>query len=520
MIAMLSLWIKRRSVSVVGLDSYGNGVLLDPEQWCLKAHGSGLHQSVCYLEWQPLVAGNRSISISIDGIEVGNGPLQVTVQPGPLVSVKPVSHMPSADNQIVCYPTQQLKVCFKGFDEFENTVPIDSMQWYMESLDILGKVQLPDSFAVKVVSAPLDPTNCRVSLDKPIFATTHSKLTVQVALLDCMSKPYCYTKLERSLIKMKVNDNTECSVEIEYNGQLVGCPICEDVVYIHPYRKGEYLYADSSLPLACKKIPRWKLTGDDGVNVDNINRVLDTTFPELNERIDYNDIQRDDQDSVVRFHLLKFEDGVAVLSKTFELVSLLVESIHYRDQANKFNESREEWKAKAMDAYNSTMHDETRECRACKEKYGELMDECHRKSSDAIFHFYNYGRSDSEIDLHGQLVANEDELRAYGNRLLRKKDKTEVERIIEKERNEMDEAIRRLGNINVGETRESRGWLEIIVGAGHHSRDQRQKVRPKVEQFLNERNIPFIESNKGALLITYREYNGREPCYATFYFAK
>ncbi|KAK3737871.1 hypothetical protein QZH41_006349, partial [Actinostola sp. cb2023] len=285
--------------------------------------------------------------------------------------------------------------------------------------------------------------------------------------------------------------------------------------------KGEYLYPDSSLQLACKKIPHWKLTGDDGVNVDNINRVLDTTFPELNERIDYNDIQRDDQDSVVRFQLLKFKIvGVTpytVIIKFSELVSLLVESIHYRDQANKFNESREEWKAKAMDAYNSTMHDEARECSSIKEKYAKLMNECHRKASDAIFHFYNYGRSESEIDLHGQLVANEGELREYRNQLLRKKDKTEVKRIIEKERNEMDEAIRRLGNINVGETREGRDWLEIIVGAGHHSRDQRQKVRPKVEQFLNERNIRFIESNKGALLITYREYNGREPCYATFY---
>ena len=69
-------------------------------------------------------------------------------------------------------------------------------------------------------------------------------------------------------------------------------------------------------------------------------------------------------------------------------------------------------------------------------------------------------------------------------------------------------------------TKEGEPWLEIIVGSGHHSRE-RQKIRPKVEQYLTrERKLRFSPVNKGALVVTFKEYEGSEPCFGEYYCSK
>ena len=75
----------------------------------------------------------------------------------------------------------------------------------------------------------------------------------------------------------------------------------------------------------------------------------------------------------------------------------------------------------------------------------------------------------------------------------------------------------RLDNYDVKKAKEDgEPWLEIIVGSGHHSK-VRQQIRPKVEDFLKKREIEFSPVNKGALVVTFQEYSGSQPCFGEYY---
>ena len=63
-------------------------------------------------------------------------------------------------------------------------------------------------------------------------------------------------------------------------------------------------------------------------------------------------------------------------------------------------------------------------------------------------------------------------------------------------------------------------WLEIIVGSGHHSK-VRQQIRPKVEEYLEiERMLEFYPVNKGALVVRFEHYTGKQPCFGEYYCPK
>ena len=102
----------------------------------------------------------------------------------------------------------------------------------------------------------------------------------------------------------------------------------------------------------------------------------------------------------------------------------------------------------------------------------------------------------------------------------------EVDGIIKKFRNEGDEAIRKLKEtfetFNLDEAiKNNTPWLEIIVGAGHHSRvKNEQNIRPKVEKLLKERNLKFDAVNKGSLVVTFQSYRGPQPCFGEYYCEK
>lgn len=213
--------------------------------------------------------------------------------------------------------------------------------------------------------------------------------------------------------------------------------------------------------------------------------------------------------------------------KVHGLLASLFGGDHFRCLASEFDDRREEWKKRATLKYNEGDRALAKKCSNIKEKYGKLMDECNRKACDAIFSFYNEGRHQSEIDLHELYVGDDKKLQDYRSQLLGKNSETEVTQIIDQTREENDEAIRKLRERLETLDREpsnndGKPWLEVIVGAGHHSRDNRQKIRPKVETFLREREgLPaFQELNKGALLITFQEYSGKEPCFGYYYCKK
>ena len=98
--------------------------------------------------------------------------------------------------------------------------------------------------------------------------------------------------------------------------------------------------------------------------------------------------------------------------------------------------------------------------------------------------------------------------------------------IIDEWRSESDEAIRFLKTTldkfdHKKAVKNNTPWLEIIVGAGRHSRvKNEQNIRPKVEKLLKERNLEFAAVNKGSLVVTFQSYRGPQPCFGEYYCEK
>ena len=121
---------------------------------------------------------------------------------------------------------------------------------------------------------------------------------------------------------------------------------------------------------------------------------------------------------------------------------------------------------------------------------------------------------------------NQKKLKMLEKNLLRRVERSkEVDNIIEKFRSESDEAIRKLEktleNYDIGKAvTNNTPWLEIIVGAGHHSKKKEQNIRPKVEKLLKERDLKFAPVNKGSLVVTFLKYSGPEPCFGQYYCEK
>ena len=135
--------------------------------------------------------------------------------------------------------------------------------------------------------------------------------------------------------------------------------------------------------------------------------------------------------------------------------------------------------------------------------------------------------SEHEVDEYiesGEVHRTNGKLKALRDDLLRRcKRSKEVDEIIKKWRAESDEAIRKLKEtlekFDLEEAVENNSpWIEIIVGAGHHSRKkEKQNIRPKVEKFLKERGNKSTPVNKGSLVVTFIEYSGSEPCFGEYY---
>ena len=120
---------------------------------------------------------------------------------------------------------------------------------------------------------------------------------------------------------------------------------------------------------------------------------------------------------------------------------------------------------------------------------------------------------------HSECFQNESESSGRNDRV------NDVDAIIRRCRSESDEAIRKLkeklDKFNLQDAiKNNTPWLEIIVGAGRHSRKNEQNIRPKVEKLLKGRNLKFAAVNKGSLVVTFQTYSGPEPCFGEYYCKK
>jgi hypothetical protein len=164
-------------------------------------------------------------------------------------------------------------------------------------------------------------------------------------------------------------------------------------------------------------------------------------------------------------------------------------------------------------------------CKGIKTKYADLMQDYNKKACEEIFAFFNEELGLNHIDLHGLLVVDEETLANEKEELLLEgKSEKEAINIINKRRDQRDEAIKKLKERIVEfeekmdkAQREKKTWLEVIVGAGHHS-DGRPKIKPKVEKYLKEKygsKVSFV--NEGSLVVTFEEYPNRRRCFGHYY---
>lgn len=415
------------------------------------------------------------------------------------------------------------------------------------------------------MASNIDPDKCKVTIETtyPVFVT--SAITLKVQLFDTLSNPVNNAQFTRDLLCVKINglccenvqwedeDSTRggnvnnvlylnieslgceddckvCFIKLEYYDERLGNELTLDITHVIPFSEDSYIDKGVNFPsfsLKIMGIPISKLTGDGGAVVNNINRVLNSEY-----RLYFRHFQLDKHSSQsaargsspryadVDVDISQFRGDAEECEQIYQLLALYIKGMHYRNEATKFNRKREEWKAKAVQESEAGNGQKSSECKSIKKQYSKLMDDAHKNASNALFEFFNKRRPSilREIDLHGQLVADEDKLEEYRKQLLGKYSEGEANAKVVKARYKMDEALRHLEKADVERSR-GRDWLEIIVGAGEHSEDKRQRIRPKVETFLRSRENPilFKECNKGSLLINYKVYNGEQPCYGSFF---
>ncbi len=317
---------------------------------------------------------------------------------------------------------------------------------------------------------------------------------------------------------------------IEFYGSHIFIPLSvgDDDGKFLPYNEDNCEVLHGSSRLLCKNIKRNELLGSGFAHINNIARVL-----KLRNPLDVNEIQAED---IVTIDLSNVRSKRRHVCK--EVVQHLLRGLYYRRKAAEADAVRVEWKNRiAILGKLLGTSPSVRVCKIFRDHFSHLMNRYNREACDELFTFFNFRRDVSKVDLHGLYVADEKKLEllrvdlsqglANDKDLLRRVQRSKkVDEIIQKFRSDGDEAIRKLD-----ETLESfdlekaiknnTPWLEIVVGAGHHSRiKNKQSIRPKVEKRLKERNLKFAPVNKGSLVVTFLTYSGPEPCFGEYYCEK
>ena len=268
--------------------------------------------------------------------------------------------------------------------------------------------------------------------------------------------------------------------------------------------------------ILCKDVKKDELLGSGSAHVKNIARVFQLKVPP--------DIHEIPHENIVIVDLSNIHPNCHRACK--EVVQNLLCGLYYRRKASEAAAIRMTWKNKisTFSKLPGTTQQQLKSFRNFRDHYGNLMNSYNREACDELFKFFNFHREVCVVDLHGLLVADEEKLRLLKLDLSRQRghNRKEVTDMINGFRAEGDEAIRKLEetleNFDLEEAiLNNTPWLEIIVGAGHHSRNNQQRIRPKVEKLLRERKLTFAAVNKGSLVITFLAYSGSEPCFGEYY---
>ena len=258
--------------------------------------------------------------------------------------------------------------------------------------------------------------------------------------------------------------------------------------------------------IKCEGFKKRHVKGPDNSHIDKINRVF--SIIEGEKILNSTDISETNESIEISFSGLSSTE-IETAKEIRKLILTILRGQHFRSQAWQFDEKRSKWQKRAETAYDNEEHEKASFSREIKEKYQALMCQAHEKACELIFYFHNYKRNQSEIDLHGLLVANEKSVEDYRQQLQQDRryrdDEALIDKLIKKKRDSDNEAIKklqeRLDEFDLEKAREQHStWLEIIVGAGHHSKGNRQKIKPAVEEFLKTKKQDYRVADKGNFL--------------------
>ena len=233
------------------------------------------------------------------------------------------------------------------------------------------------------------------------------------------------------------------------------------------------------------------LTDPEGTHIRNIFRVTGINVQVMGESYDTEDIT----------YLRLPNCSIDKAEEVFKLIQIFLRGKFYRKLASFYNDRRAHY---AKEASNASCARIISIINVIKVGYIEKMNLCHLIAKEHLFYFCNAKRDISEIDLHYMKASLGDEKR---RRRLQKEIKDG--RVFSEEYGEAETCVKeRLQEIEKLPRNERPKALQIIVGAGNHSINNKQIVKPVVEQLLDKRKIEFIPVNKGSILVPIRPFNG------------
>ena len=495
--------------------------------------------------------GRRTLEISFDGLNVqierGSPTIEIEVLPSSPCSLKLKNIKGDQNTKIVYYPSGQVEFYVVPCDIFGNIYDRGNLKMHLKEDDsiklISSKAQNNRGlYSVRAQCLKVGQIKCTINFQG---ITTPLVLSFEVHEVSVFSKPSRINKEE-------LKDEYDGSQSSLYKRRRRYCAN-------HSSTAGPHTGARSSYVLRLEGCDAGYVIGPDHTHLNNINRALgveaitDSDIGRAGENDDLcldcykapccccpccrnENLKNFEPDHAcdveeyigdekctldIDLHRLGHEDEVR---KVESLLDSLLEARHYRRLASELDEKRLHWKNRATSAYKSKMGHEAKMCSNTKKEFGARMDKSNRRACDAIFAFYNENRSQSEIDLHGLYVSDEHELKFLKLQKVRQMGERRASEEISRIREDRDEAIRKLQErLNTFDhdkaINDGTPWLEIIVGAGKHSRDNLQKIRPRVENFLSgQKHLPAYQLlRKGSLLITFQKYTGQQPCFGHFY---
>ena len=342
------------------------------------------------------------------------------------------------------------------------------------------------SIFLTVIDAPLDSRNCTINWkpkynefeDQPVFTEDESFQCV-LKLRDIYGFDCDRTAQEDQIVIMyddtEVRDTTISRVANEVGSYEIDVPLQNLKIGATPPKfwcsvNGETLQNPLTLPtfttfeeydeencevqktefgefIVCNGVMKDEIVVDDSSRLDIIKKVCKL-----------NGIHKDKVyyvDGAARIRLpreeIEFKRSPAEVERKIQecrnILLYLLRAVYYLEKAFAMNRARRIWKQRGMERYERHIPHLPTFCKRVKEKYAELMVKYHENACENFFQFFNKGRSQNTIDLHGLLVVNEEDLQEYREQLDENVaegnlNMEEANEKIEKRREESNEAIR------------------------------------------------------------------------------